>query len=1093
MHCSKCGSENPAGSNFCARCGNALARLCLKCATESAATANFCGKCGAALTALVSTPVSEKSPIQAPVAAGERRHLTVLFCDLAGSTAIAAQLDPEEWRETVGEYHRAAAAAITRFDGRVAKYLGDGVMAYFGWPAAHDNDAERAARAGLAILDSIAKLNQQPGYAELSARVGIDSGTVVIGQGAGNEADVFGDAPNIAARVQAKAEPGTVAISDATQRLVSGLFIVEDCGTQALKGVERPINLYRVIQPSGARSRFEVATAVGGLTSFVGREDELRSLMIRWERAHEGEGQVALIIGEAGIGKSRLVRRFREQIAGRPHTWVEAGAGAFFQNTPFYPVSEMLRQMLSSSGDDSAADAQLAQLATRLELAGLKPAEAIPLMAPLLNLPLASEYPPSALPPEQQRRRLLAMLVEWVLRSARKQPLIIATEDLHWADPSTLELIQLLVEQGANAALLLLYTARPEFHAPWPLRAHHTQINLKRLTAGHVRTMVAQVAASKAMSDETVATVVERTGGVPLFVEELTRAVLESGDVKLTGREIPATLHDSLMSRLDRLGEAKEVIQIGAVIGSEFSYELLHAVHSIAEGDLQHALRTLTGAELLYVRGIAPEAAYRFKHALIRDAAYEALLKSRRKELHLTIARTIDEKFPALKEVHPEVLARHWTEAGEPDAAIFEWQRAGEQAIARGAYREGEQHYRDALAILGTLPESPDRDGRELTLQVALGDVMQWTLGWSAAETMEAYRRAGVVAERSGGSDSIKILAELCRGATLRGEQRAALALADQMLAIADRSGSTLALITAHHIEAFPRHILGDLAEARQLYLKVMEYYREEVLSDKPLPDKVSSHIFAGNIEWFLGYPDRAVRLAEEALSIARRQNNPFATAFAFSVGSYIYQLRRDNRRSLEAGDEAVRLALAAGLPHSKAVGKIRSAWARAQMGNSGGAVDQIRAMIAELNGMKFYAYRSSILAALVETQAVTGAYDEALATVEQAVETNPDELFFQPELLRLRGELRLRIGARGQAQFELAEDDLREAIALAQTMSAKSLELRATTSLARLLRDTGRRDEARTLLAEIYNWFTEGFDTADLIDAKALLDQLSA
>jgi len=444
----------------------------------------------------------------------------VLFCDLVGSTAIAGQLDPEQWRETVAGYHRAAAEAIVRFDGYVAKFLGDGVMALFGWPQAHDNDAERAARAGLAILDAIKMLNERPGHAQLAARVGIDSGLVVIGEGAGNEAEVFGDPPNIAARVEAAAEPGTVAITDATQRLVSGLFIVEERGAQELKGVERPLQLYRVIRPSGARGRFDVASAAGGLTSFVGREDELRSLINRWERALDGEGQVALIIGEAGIGKSRLVRRFREQIAETPHTWVEAGAGEFYQNTPFYAVAEMLRQMLS----EIPAENHFEQLATRLTGAGLKPAEAIPLIAPLLNLPPA--YPPSALAPDQQRRRLLATLVEWVLGSARAQPLVIAIEDLHWADPSTLELIQLLVEQGAGARLLLLYTARPEFHAPWPMRPHHTQINLNRLSAGTVRTIVAQVAARIALSDETIATVVERTSGVPLFVEELTRAVL---------------------------------------------------------------------------------------------------------------------------------------------------------------------------------------------------------------------------------------------------------------------------------------------------------------------------------------------------------------------------------------------------------------------------------------------------------------------------------------------------------------------------------------------------------------------------------------
>ena len=374
----------------------------------------------------------------------------------------------------------------------------------------------------------------------------------------------------------------------------------------------------------------------------------------------------------------------------------------------------------------------------------------MPLIAPLLNLPLPAKYPPSTLSPEQQRRRLLATLVEWVLGAARAQPTVIAIEDLHWADPSTLELIQLLVEQGATARLLLLYTARPEFRAPWPLRAHHTQITLNRLSARNVRTMVAQVAARKALSEETIATVVERTGGVPLFVEELTRAVLESGDAKLTGREIPVTLHDSLMARLDRLGPAKEVIQVGAVIGSEFSYELLHAVHPIAEEDLQGALRKLADAELLYVRGIAPDATYTFKHALIRDAAYEALLKSRRKELHRLVARTIDEKFPALKEAHPEVLARHWTEAGETEPAIAEWSRAGKAAEARNAFKEALESYQQALALLNLLPESPERDLRELELRQSVVRMLYVTRGYAAPETIDATERAAALAEKSG-------------------------------------------------------------------------------------------------------------------------------------------------------------------------------------------------------------------------------------------------------------------------------------------------------------------------------------------------------
>ena len=585
MRCQNCGIENAAGSRFCNRCGTPLNKRCPKCGSENAPEAIFCSQCGAAIDA--AGPLREAEPRVGRAEpggsslTGERRHLTVLFCDLAGSTGIATRLDPEQWRETVDGYHRAAAEAITRFDGHVAKYLGDGVMAYFGWPAAHDNDAERAARAGLAILDAIAKLNEQPGHALLSARVGIDSGLVVIGKGAGNEAEVFGDTPNLAARVQAAAKPGTVAITDATHRLVAGLFVVEDCGAQELKGIERPQKLYRVVRPSGMRGRFPAMAAMRGMTSFVGREDELRSLLNRWERVREGEGQVVTIIGEGGIGKSRLLQRFREEIAATPYTWLECATAPFFQNTPFYAVADMLQQSFHWEASHTV-EQRLAALEASLGLAGLDPAEAVPLIAPLLELPVGTRYPPLSMAPDQQRKRLLATVVAWTFGAAKAQPLVIATEDLHWADPSTLELTQLLVEQGTPARLLLIYTARPEFHAPWPMRAHHTQINLNRLTAGNVRTMVAQVAAKIALSDETVATVVERTGGVPLFVEELTRAVLESGDAKLTGREIPATLHDSLMARLDRLGPAKEVIQIGAVIGNEFSYELLRAVHPIA-------------------------------------------------------------------------------------------------------------------------------------------------------------------------------------------------------------------------------------------------------------------------------------------------------------------------------------------------------------------------------------------------------------------------------------------------------------------------------------------------------------------------------
>jgi class 3 adenylate cyclase/tetratricopeptide (TPR) repeat protein len=787
MRCSNCGTDNAAGSLFCNQCATPLSKRCPKCASENGPEAKFCSQCAAPLDTGAAVP-AEAGPREGLT--GERRHLTVLFCDLAGSTGIAAQLDPEEWRETVAGYHRAAAEAITRFGGHVAKYLGDGVMAFFGYPEAHDNDAERSARAGLAILEAIRKLNQQPGRTQLSARVGIHSGAVVVGAGASEDADVFGDAPNIAARAQEEAAPATVVVTEDTHRLISGLFVVEARGARPLKGIVRAVELYRVIQPSGARGRLEAAAAARGLTLFVGREEELRLLMSRWERVLDGEGQVALISGEAGIGKSRLVQRFHEQIAGTPHTSVETAAAPFFQNTPFYAIAEMLREIVAWR-PGAPAEEQFTQLESALLLAGLKPAEALPLIAPLLDVPIPAKYPPSAPSPEQQRRRLLATLVELALGTARVQPTVITTEDLHWADPSTLELIELLVEQGARARLLLLYTARAEFRVQWPLRAHHTQITLNRLSSRNVRTMVAQVAARIVLPEQTIAAMVERTGGVPLFVEELTRAVLERGDARVAGREIPVTLHDSLMARLDRLGPAKEVIQIGAVIGGEFSYQLLHAVHPIAEADLQCALRNLADADLLYVHGIAPEATYLFKHALIRDAAYEALLKSRRKDLHRLVAQTIDEQFSALAEAHPEVLARHWTEAGETERAIAQWSRAGEAAQARNAFREALESFRQAVTVLQSLPESPERDLHELELRQRVVSMLQVTRGYSAPETVDANERVAALAEKSGN------LARLVTWANSRwvaahisGDLAAARALADQLLDLSLREGS---------------------------------------------------------------------------------------------------------------------------------------------------------------------------------------------------------------------------------------------------------------------------------------------------------------
>jgi tetratricopeptide (TPR) repeat protein len=950
----------------------------------------------------------------------------------------------------------------------------------------------------------------------LLAKIGIHSGLAVIGHGVGKDGCLFGEVPNIAAYVREAATPDSVLITDGVLQLISGLFVVEKLAEQTLRNTEEPLQLYRVVRPSGVHGRLEAAAAVRGLTRFVGREDELRSLITRWERSREGEGQVALIIGEAGIGKSRLLRRFHELIPDTPLTWLEAAAAPFFQNTPFHAIAELLLQLVDQSSKSATevgepfqvisltglkprataagaasnggapldTEEHLARLESGLVTAGLKPGEAIPLIAPLLNLPAAAEYPLQPIPPEQQRRRLLAILVEWILGAARHQPLVIAIEDLHWADASTLEVVQLLAEQRPMAHLLLLCTARPEFHPQWPLRAHHTQITLNRLSARNVREMIAQLVARNALALETVDTVIERTGGVPLFIEELTHAVLESSGAKLAAREIPVTLHDSLMARLDRLGPAKEIIQIGAVIGSEFSYEMLHAVDPVGAEELQSALRSATDAELVYVRGIAPEATYQFKHALIRDAAYEALLKSRRKELHGQVACTISDKFPLLKEAHPEVLARHWAQAGETAQAIAEWTRAGKAAESHYAFKEAQQSYEQALALLDLLPESAERDLHELDLRQSIIPMLLFTSGTTSPESVEAHARAIALAKKSG---NLSRLVTLIHGtgyaAYHAGDYESAATLADEALELAEREGNPTNLGLVYHLQVAVRHVRGDLAGAEEHFARGLKFFEDSAIWPIPVVRLAPFGAASWNA-WALGRPELTrARLARTMAEI--NQNNPAEVAFSGYLGSLTYLFLRDYERAEMLAARAFELLEKHQIPQFAENARCFLGLARAWLGRPSEGVALIRQAIAGLAAIG--THHDFHTAALAEAQALSGAVGDALETIEQLLQPNHPDNIMRPEAFRLRGELQMK-----QRRRKAAEADFRTALTLASRMGAKAWELRAAMSLARLLCDTGRRDEAHSMLAEIYNWFTEGFDTPDLKEAKALLDELA-
>ncbi len=767
------------------------------------------------------TPAPAKATPPAPAASatetgGERRYLTVMFCDLVGSTAISAQLDVEEWRDLVGAYLDAASAAVTEMGGHVAKKLGDGILALFGYPVAHENDAERAARAALAIQRALTELNRgnaAAGKSELKARIGLETGAAVV-DAAG---EIYGDVANIAARVQAQAEPGAVLITSRVQRQIAGLFIAEDRGAHALKGVPEATVLFRLVRASGGGRR----GAQRQPTPLVGRDEEMTMLMRRWQRARSGEGQLVLIVGEPGLGKSRLIEEFHTRLSDTPHTWVEWSCSQLLQNTPLHPIAEWGR--LRFGGADVPAERRLADLENSLAQVNLKPAEMVPLLAPLLDMPLAKDRMP-ALSGEELRRRQLAALTNWVMAGAKVQPIVLAFEDLQWADPTTLDVLRGVAEQGALAPLFIIATARPEFRPPWSMRSHHGTISLAPLERAQVRDMVAELCAKHALPKDMVDDVAIRTGGVPLFVEEVTRLLLERGEQGGV-QAIPPTLQQSLMARLDRLGPARDVAHIGSVIGRGFTYGLLRAVAGMEDVTLQAALEKLAEAGIVLAQGLPPDSDYRFKHALIQDVG---LRKSAQKPpAGLAPARC--RNFATINlPIRPRPNRKCWPiTSPKPDLvddAIEWWGKAGEQALARSAFQEAIAHLGKAIEMADKAEQTAPRAvaaaandfaGRRLKLQTSYGQALLWSKGYADQEANAAFNRAE---ELAGGTEDIaerlKIYYGQCLGNLLRGEYAAAQNLAEGILHDAERTGRVQEAAFARRVLGLTRHMQGSFTRS---------------------------------------------------------------------------------------------------------------------------------------------------------------------------------------------------------------------------------------------------------------------------------------
>jgi len=1063
---------------------------------------------------------SDVQPTQGPPAPAvrqslnaERRQLTVLFCDLVDSTVLASQLDPEELREVVRAYQETCAKVIARFDGHVAQYLGDGLLVYFGYPLAHEDDAQRSVRAGLGMIEALGQLNtrlEQEWGVHLAVRLGVHTGLVVVGEvggGTRQEQLALGETPNLAARLQGIAASNTLVISATTFQLLGGFFACQPLGTPPLKGQAQPLAVYRVLYESMARSRLEAAGSTGW-TPLVGREQEIGLLLERWAQVKEGVGQIVLLSGEAGIGKSRLVQVLKEQVASEPLAGLTpCQCSPYHQHTALYPMIDLLERVALRFDREESPQQKLSKLEGFLVQHGLPLAETVPLLAALLSLPLTADYAPLTVSPEQQKQQTLHVLLTILLRIAAQQPVLFVMEDLHWVDPSTLEFLSLLVDQGPTARVQALFTCRPDFSPPWTGRSHLTQVTVPRLPQRQAVEVIRQVAHRKTLPPEVIEQIVAKTDGVPLFVEELTKMVLESGLLQereeryeLTGPlpplAIPATLHDSLMARLDRLGTVKALAQFGATLGREFAYDLLHAVSLWDEATLRRGLHQLVEAEFLYQQGLPPQATYVFKHALIQEAAYQSLLRSTRQQYHQRIAQVVEARFPEICETQPELLAHHYTEADALAHAIPYWQRAGQRAIERSANVEAISHLSKALELLATLPDTAERTQHELTLQTALGGSLMTIKGFAAPEVERVYTRARALCRQGGETPQLfPVLWGLWLFYEVRGELQTARELAEQLLILAQCQQDPASLLHAYRAMGQTVFWQGELAQARVYLEQGIALYAPQqhraLAFDYSQDPGVGLRMFAAHVLWYLGYPDQALGHMQEALRLARELSHPLSLASALDHAAWLHHYRREGRLAQDQAEANMVLCREQGFAFFLADGTIMHGWALAAQGRRAEGMTQMHQGMAALRAIGVGLLLPRDHTMLAEVYGESDQAEEGLRLLAEGLATTHQygSLLWEPELYRIKGELFLSQPVPDALE---AETCFRQALDSTRRQEAKSLELRAATSLSRLWQQQGKHAEARQLLAPIYGWFTEGFDTADLQEAKARLEALA-
>lgn len=1047
----------------------------------------------------------------APSDVAERRFLTLLVCSLADASALASRLDPEEFREITDAFEGCCEQEVGRHGGLAYEYLGDVVSACFGYPQADEHDAEHAVRAGLEIVAAVERLALPP-HLRLQARASVASGEVVVSRrahdGSDSGATITGRATYLAAGLAGTAAPGTVVIAEGTRKLLGELFEYRDVPAQALQGFGQPVRAWRVLRERTGRDRFQATRGFAGLTRLVGRQEELELLLRRWERAKTGSGQVVVLAGEPGIGKSRLIKALRDALVDEPYVHFSYYCSPHYQQSAFHPVIQQLRRAAGYAHDDPP-DVQLDRLVALLGLAKDCTAEEIALAANLLSIPTGGRYPPLDLAPPLQKEKTQQLLGAQLAGLTRRQPALVVFDDIHWSDSSTREFLERLIDLVQDLPALIIVTHRPGTLVSHAEESHVTSLAVKRLGRQESEVLVKEVAGDGSLPAGLLAQIVDRADGVPLFLEELAKNALEAeapeesagrhvADRPSPAKHVPNTLSDLLLARLDRLGRAKVVAQEAAVIGRRFSYGLLAATSSVGEPELLDALARLTDTELVYAQGAPPHSRYSFKHVLVQDAAYASVLRSHRAALHGRVARAIEERFPEQAELEPEVLAHHYAAAGDRERAVLYWTKAAELAARRWAYREAVAYIDNALAMLQTLPESQERSAQELRLRVMLGQTWIMAAGYTVPQVEAAFVRARELCNELGDSHQLFfVMLGLWQMYMAREELPRASAVAEQLSALALGQGSTDFSIEACAANVVTLFTCGRFHEALAKAHEAMEL---------EMPGEQRGHILSAGYDgrviirtgaswalWMLGRPDEALARMREALDTADRLAHPYSQIMAFYCASFLHAFRREPSAAAEYAERTITLSRKHGFAWAEAFGVILRGWAHAVMERTDDRIGEMQESLAALQQMGHTLWRPNLLGKLAAACVHAGRTDEALTVIREALDvaSRTGEQEHVAELHRQMGELLLRrSGPLAEAE---AEECFHRSLEVARRQDARSWELRAATSVARLWSAQGKSRQAWQLLAPIYDRFTGGFDTQDLQDAKVLLGALSS